>query len=205
MAAEVFIKRGIVKSLKQLASSRQLQNDDFRPYDIESLAASETDAYIFIDQNREVLGVPREQDFHVTRLYETRKTTAAGYYPPREIVIEFVWREDVELTGSGFGSLKGTTYELWCGGALVFDTNGNLLHYALSDSNTKRLRAFRSYLRYLVEEGWIGGEEEDEEEEGEDENQLRSQRVRSTVSNGRLHLTRNPALRHEGRWHRKSR
>ena len=81
---------------------------------------------------REDLGIPRNANFEVVNLYRTHKVSSQGYFPPREVVLEFVWSEDVALNGvRRFGELHETKMPLWCGGTLVCDSNGNVLHYVL--------------------------------------------------------------------------
>jgi hypothetical protein len=108
---------------------------------------------VFLDANREALQIPRDINFDVWRLYRTRKVSAGRYYPPREIVIEFGWSEDVLLRGREYGLLNGESFPLWCGGTLVFDSDGNVLHYVVKKATAERKVRFRRYLRYLVEEG----------------------------------------------------
>ena len=182
MVRKVLTHRGI-----KPAPGRSLSNDDLRPYDVEQVAASETDAYIFLDQNREALGIPRDVDVRVAGVFRTRKAGVRGSFPPREIVLEFVWREGVRLHGTGLGTLVGTVGELWCGGTLVFDSIGNILHYALADGNQKRRRLLASYLRFMVREGYLEDETDGAHAKG---------RVRATIEpDGALHLARNAAAR----------
>jgi hypothetical protein len=189
MVRQVLVHRGIVP-----ARGRSLSNNDLRPYDVEHVAASQTDAYVFLDQNREALGIPRDVDLHVARVFRTRKAGGRGSFPPREIVLEFVWREGVRLRGTGLGRLAGTVGELWCGGTLVFDSIGNILHYALADGNQKRRRLLASYLRFMIREGYL---------EDETDGAHARRRARATVGpDGALHLTRNAAARCAPRRHR---
>lgn len=182
MVRRVLARRGITP-----ARCRSLSNNDLRPYDVEHVAASKTDAYVFLDQNREALGIPRDVDVQVAGLFKTRKAGVRGSFPPREIVLEFVWREGVRLHGNDLGTLAGTVGELWCGGTLVFDTIGNILHYTLADGNQKRRRLLASYLRYMVREGYL---------EDETDGAHATRRARATVGpDGMLHVTRHAAAR----------
>jgi hypothetical protein len=98
----------------------------FYPYDIERLSQSRTDAYHFLNQNRRQLCVPAGQDIAVADLYQTDKAALGEGRLPREVVLQYVWREPVKLEGSDFGKHAGKTAPLLCGGTLVFDGRGNL-------------------------------------------------------------------------------
>jgi hypothetical protein len=49
---------------------------------------------------------------------------------PRQVVIEYLWGEDVLLDGPEFGAWNGQTTTMLCGGTLVVDDNGNVLEWA---------------------------------------------------------------------------
>lgn len=187
IVADVFVKRGIAKSVRQLAPTRVLENCDFRPYDVAGLAASATDAYTFVDRNREALGVPRDVDLEVKNVYQTRKVAAKEHFPPRETIVEFTWTDWVELRGSGYAEWSDTWYPMYCGGTLVFDGNNNLLHYTLADASKGRRSQLRKYLKFLVASGVF--------DEGDSEHM----RMRASVTDGHLALVRRPAMRHAGR------
>lgn len=96
--------------------------------DIEGVARSRTDAYHFLNENRRQLCIPAEQDISVVDLYYTNKSALDDEHkPPRELVIQYAWREDMRLQGSDLGVLAGTTASLLCGSTLVFEGRGNLL------------------------------------------------------------------------------
>lgn len=193
IASKVFLKRRIAKKKSDLLPGIELRNDQFRqPYDIDQIASSPMDAYTFIDNNRELLNIPRDVEFKVSRVYRTRKFAAAGYFPPQEVVIEFTWSEDVHLKGKRYGAYSGTFHKLWCGGTLVFDSNHNVLHYVLADANNRRKKEFKGYILYAIEEGWIG----------EADSQAKP-KLRARVANGELRLAANPAMRHLGRRRKK--
>ncbi|MGD2040838.1 MAG: serine protease [Anaerolineae bacterium] len=107
----------------------QTERLHFYAYDIDRLSRSRTDAYHFLHENRRQLCIPAGQDIAVFDLYRTDKTVMGGGRLPREIVLQYGWREDVPLKGSEFGSLNGETMSLLCGGTLIFDERGNLLHW----------------------------------------------------------------------------
>jgi hypothetical protein len=96
-------------------------------HDINRIARSRAAAYYFLNDNRRQLHIPLQQDFEVVDLYDTAKYGAAAVRLPREIVVEYVWREEVPLEDARFGRLQGTHAELLCGGTLVLDGRGNVL------------------------------------------------------------------------------
>src|SRR5262249_55907954 len=66
------------------------------------------------------------------------------------------------------------------------DTSGNVLHYVLRDASSERRQELLSYVAYLVDRGRIG-------------TTAREAAITAHVENGRVHLQRNSALRHENR------
>jgi hypothetical protein len=133
LMTEVFTQRG----LGDLKDESQPERLRFRRYEIERLSSSRTAAYGFLNENRRPLCIPPEQDILVADLYATDKLTEDMTRRPREIVIEYVWREDVELKGSRFGGLEGQRVSLLCGGTLVFDDRGNPLYWARKPGTSK--------------------------------------------------------------------
>jgi hypothetical protein len=102
---------------------------NFYAYDIDRISRSRTDAYHFIHENRRQLCIPAAQDISIVDLYQTDKTLPGGGKLPREIVLQYVWREDLQLKGNDFGPLEGKLVALLCGGTLVFDGRGNVLSW----------------------------------------------------------------------------
>ena len=49
----------------------------------------------------------------------------------RQIVVQYAWREEVELSGAQFGKYDGKTTTMLCGGTLVFDDNGTVLSWMM--------------------------------------------------------------------------
>jgi hypothetical protein len=99
-------------------------------YGINSIASSRTAAYHFLNDNRGHLDIPLNQDFEVVDLYYTDKVVGANKRLPREIILEYVWKEDVALEGERFGQFSGRVFSLLCGGTLVFDERGNILYWS---------------------------------------------------------------------------
>jgi hypothetical protein len=161
--------------------------------DVAGVASAPADAYRFLDGRRDELGIPYDANFRVQSVYRTSKLSKDGYRPPREHIIEYLRSEDVELKGPRFGDLSGTFLPLFCGGTLVFDSNGNCLHVADARATERRRQELRQYAAYLVAEGQlrvadgirgIGAPGRD------------AVRIHATVEGGRVKLIRNAAMRH---------
>ncbi|MEM7195236.1 MAG: hypothetical protein AAF402_09815 [Pseudomonadota bacterium] len=188
-ARSVFLARKIIRSEEEFKHRFNFTNNKFRqPYYIEDIAASEVDAYTFIDRNRELLKIPRSVEFKVSNVYRTRKFAAAGYFPPREVIVEFIWAKNVKLSDKRFGKFKGSSHKLWCGGTLVFDANNNILHYSLAGEDKDRVDEFKEYILYYIENGWL-----------EPQSKGAKPKALAKLENGELELSINPAMRHSGR------
>jgi len=207
----VFHKRGFCKKSKDehnrglcdlnpIVRPYQIQ---FHRYDIEHLSRSRTEAYHFLNMHRTLLKIPIDQDIDVVDLYDTDKVAEAGRHLPREIVLEYIWHEDVPLQGKRFGHLEGQTVQLLCGGTLVFDGRGNVLYFVrkpgfedmVERGEGKRRRALLlDYLAQLVKQGMVALADADEEE-GLDA--MASPVVGRRVG-GVLRLEATPHLRHGG-------
>lgn len=96
-------------------------------HDLDEASRSRTAAYYLVHDNRELLDIPPEQDFVIADLYDCNKRRPGAERLPRQIVIEYTWREEVKLEEARFGSRQGETVHLLCGGTLVFDDRNNLL------------------------------------------------------------------------------
>ena len=117
-----------------LDQSSRTSKMDFVYHDIERVSRSRTAAYYFLSDNRKVLRIPPHQDVVVVDLYDNTKLGAAAERLPREVVLEYLWEEEVPLKDDEsknlrFGDLSGKTMGLQCGGTLVFDSRGNLLSW----------------------------------------------------------------------------
>ena len=83
-------------------------------HDIERVSRSRTAAYYFLSDNRRALRIPAHQDIVVVDLYDNAKLGVAAERLPREIVLEYLWEEEVALNddeskGLEFGSYNGKT------------------------------------------------------------------------------------------------
>jgi hypothetical protein len=99
-------------------------------HNVDNIARSRAAAYRFLDDNREDLLIPANRDFIVCDLYDANKLTRQGVRMPRQIILEYVWREDVPLDGPQFGRFDGQVTTMLCGGTLVFDDNSIVLSWA---------------------------------------------------------------------------
>ena len=140
----VFHRRGLCtcayESGKDLPEDCQFQEAilvekmDFVFHDIERVSRSRTAAYYFLSDNRKPLHIPASHDVQVVDLYDNSKYGAAAERLPREVVLEYAWQEEVLLANDpqknlDFGRWNGKTYNLDCGGTLVFDDRGNLMSW----------------------------------------------------------------------------
>ncbi len=132
---DVFVKRTILskKDARDLRSPNYLY--DRLPldvsYNISDVSRSRAAAYRFLDDNRQRLLIPARRDFFVADLYDTRKLMRENQMMPRQVVVQYAWREEVALTGRRFGRFAGRTTTMWCGGTLVFNENGTVLSWMM--------------------------------------------------------------------------
>jgi hypothetical protein len=99
-------------------------------HDVDSIAGSREAAYRFLDDNREDLHIPWNQDVLVADLYDANKLGRQAMRLPRQTILIYLWRETIPLQSARFGALNGQTTTLLCGGTLVFDDKGTVLHWA---------------------------------------------------------------------------
>ncbi len=183
----LFRARGVASRDSDFEPERRIENRDLHPFDVERLSATPEEAYRFLDSNRSRLAIPFGANLRVRQLFRTRKSTASGYRPPREVVLEFVWSEDFPLDGALAGA-GARRFTIWCGGTIVFDLNGNVLSYALKERTPDREARIRRYLEYLGARGQVGFSGDD-----------RRHPVVASLDGDRVLLRRVPALRHMGR------
>src|SRR4029079_10629134 len=134
MMLDIFITRGILSATegKQLLEPAPVFTrpplDVFHP--IESIAASRGGAYRFLDDNREHLLIPLNADLVVSEVVRARKLARDGRSLPDQIVVQYVWREEVLLEGQRFGSFAGQRTSMLCGATMVLDENGNQIPWS---------------------------------------------------------------------------
>jgi hypothetical protein len=133
MLIEVFRKREILSAEdeKQLKEIEYLY-DRLRLsvfHSVDDISRSRAAAYRFIDDNREDLLMPANRDFFISDLYDAKKNARQNLPLPRQIILEYVWREEVPLIGPQFGVFNGRITTMLCGGTLVFADNGNVLSW----------------------------------------------------------------------------
>jgi hypothetical protein len=123
---------------RELCSKRHIQAPQEgqrpkRPYNlanppVDGLLASRTSAYAYIHANREALRIPAKQDV-VVDVYAAKKVDRTFFRLPQEIIVQYLWKEDVLLKGKQYGPLKNKAVPLLCGGTVVFDENGNFRYW----------------------------------------------------------------------------
>jgi len=99
-------------------------------HDAEDIGSSRAAAYRFLDDNRRELLIPYGADVTVTALSTAIKYTARRRRQAKHILVQYVWRETVELTGTRFGRFQDQTTDMICGGTLALDIDGNLLAWS---------------------------------------------------------------------------
>ena len=134
MTIDVFIKRGILdkNDKAELMQPHQVfERLNVRVFhEAALLASSRAEAYRFIDDNRPQLLVPDNVDVIVSDVFSARKLTREARRLPRQILIQYIWREDVLLNGARFGEFAGRTTSMLCGATLALDENGNVIAWA---------------------------------------------------------------------------
>jgi hypothetical protein len=131
MMFDVFVARGILDETDRddlLARRHVFERIDVDIFhNVDAITKSRADAYRFLDDNRDALFIPRYADVTVADLFTAQKLTREGRRLPKQIVLQYVWREDVMLDGERYGRFNGQATSLLCGGTLAFDQNGNVM------------------------------------------------------------------------------
>lgn len=160
---EVFHKRGLCPRPPATCDAETCVLNSAEPprltifYDLGEAARSRAAAYHLVHDNRKLLGIPPEQDFVVTDLYDCNKFGPSAQRLPRQVVLEYLWREEVKLEEARFGPLRGETVHLLCGGTLLFDDRSNLLWWTAkpgrgSDEGERRRGELLDHLASIVAE-----------------------------------------------------
>jgi len=135
MLIQVFRDRGILSE----ADEKKLNEPGYLieraalsvRHNIDDISRSRAAAYRFLDDNREELLIPAARDFFVADLYDARKRGRQNLPQPRQVILEYAWREEVTLDGARFGAFAGRQTALMCGGTIVFNQDGNVLSWAM--------------------------------------------------------------------------
>ena len=177
MMMDAFLARGILTAADRAALRQprhvyeRLDLDVF--HDAEAIASSRADAYRFLDDNREKLFIPPNADVIVADLCTAQKLTRQARRLPRQILLQYIWREDVILEGPQFGGFAGEVTSMLCGGTLALNQNGELLAWARKpgsqltgrgaeataeqEEGAARRTAFLEALARRIRTGRIGG------------------------------------------------
>ncbi|WEJ14056.1 serine protease (plasmid) [Sinorhizobium sp. K101] len=134
MMLDVFIKRGILGEADRaplLATAAVFDRPQLAIFhSIDSIGASRGGAYRFLDDNRRDLFIPATADVVVAEIARASKLTTEARQMPDQIVVQYIWREEVVLVGDRFGRFAGERTSMPCGATLVLDQNGNLVHWS---------------------------------------------------------------------------
>jgi hypothetical protein len=131
---DCFIARGVlaeadkVELLKPAPVFTRPSLAVFHP--IDDIAASRGGAYRFLDDNRSNLLIPPNADLVVSDIVRASKFARDGRALPEQIVLQYIWREELVLEGERFGRFAGERTTMLCGATMVLDQNGNLIHWA---------------------------------------------------------------------------
>ncbi|MGR9079532.1 serine protease (plasmid) [Rhizobium leguminosarum] len=100
------------------------------PHDAAMIASSRAEAYRYLNDNRDELFIARSVDIIVDEVFTAEKMVGRGLFLPKQVILQYLWREDVILEGERFGAYRGQTTSLLCGATMVLDENGSMLSWA---------------------------------------------------------------------------
>lgn len=134
MMAKVFIGRGILTEAEAAPLLTPQQVFARIPYavfhDVRQIALSPATAYRFLDDNRQELLIPPNVDVIVDSVFTAEKLGREGRRLPRQVIVQYVWREELVLAGGRFGRYAGQATGMLCGATLVLDDDGNVVFWA---------------------------------------------------------------------------
>jgi hypothetical protein len=147
---DCFIKRGVLKKadrkplMEPAAVFKRPALDVYHSPD--SIAASRGGAYRFLDDNRAKLLIPLNADLIIPEIVRAHKSARDGLPQPEQIIVQYLWREELLLEGARFGHFAGERTTMLCGATMVLDKSGNLIHWArrpgsVSVGNSKEAQA----------------------------------------------------------------
>jgi hypothetical protein len=131
---DAFIGRGVLDKADRarLAAPHhifdRLELDVF--HDVDTLGSSHADAYRFLDDNRRKLFIPPNAEVIVADLSRAQKFTRQARRLPEQILLQYVWREDVMLEGPQFGRFDGQPTTMLCGATLALNQNGECIEWS---------------------------------------------------------------------------
>jgi hypothetical protein len=99
-------------------------------YDVDTIASSRADAYRFLDDNRRRLFIPPNADVVVPSISRAQKFTRQARRLPEQILLQYIWREDVTLEGPQFGRYDGQPTTMLCGATLALNQNGECIGWS---------------------------------------------------------------------------
>jgi hypothetical protein len=118
---------------------------------IDDISRSRAAAYKFLNDNRDDLFIPASHDFVIADLYDAHKLTRQATRLPRQVILEYVWREEIPLVGPRFGRFDGHLTTMLCGGTLVFDDSGNVLSWTRKPGTGSKIDK-----KGQIDKRWLG-------------------------------------------------
>jgi hypothetical protein len=131
---DIFVKRGILDPADRAQVRKphhvfeRLDLDVF--HDPHVVGSSRSDAYRFLDDNRRKLFIPRQSDVTVVDVCTARKFTREARRLPAQVILQYLWREDISLDGRQFGRFDGQKTTMSCGATLVLNETGDVVAWA---------------------------------------------------------------------------
>lgn len=133
MIADVFVKRDILTRAEVdellLPTGLYERMPGEIPYDPVLIASSRAEAYRYLDDNRDALFIPRKADIIVDEVFSAEKMADLGLRLPRQVIVQYLWREELILNEDRFGEFRDRSTTLLCGGTMVLDENGSMLSW----------------------------------------------------------------------------
>lgn len=109
-----------------------------------TISRSRAEAYRYLDDNRNDLFIPENADIVVAEVFTAEKMAGAGRRQPKQIILQYLWREEIALEDQRFGAFSGKTASLLCGATLVLDENGSMLAWSRKPGSEPTATALRA-------------------------------------------------------------
>ena len=107
---DCFIKRGVLKEADRkplMAPAAVFKRPTLDVYhSVDSIAASRGGAYRFLDDNRAKLLIPLNADLIIPEIVRASKPPRDGLPQPEQIIVQYLWREELLLEGSPLRSIR---------------------------------------------------------------------------------------------------